>query len=50
MPTVTETGQEKETEEGLQVDETRKCRIGKAKGTLHFKKEEVFSAGEIKKG
>lgn len=49
MPTITEMGQEKEMEEGLQVDETRKYRIKKAKETLHFKKEEVVSAEEIKK-
>ena len=49
VPTITEMGQEKEMEEGLQVDETRKYRIKKAKETLHFKKEEVVSAEQIKK-
>lgn len=39
-----EMGKEKELEEGLQTDETRKYRIIKAKGTLHFKKEETATA------
>ena len=37
-------GKQKELEEGLQIDETRTYRINKARGTLHFKKEEVATA------
>ena len=44
MPAMTEMGKEKELEEGLQTDETRTYRINKARGTLHFKKEEVATA------
>ena len=44
MPTKIEMGKEKELEEGLQTDEIRKYRIIKAKGTLHFKKEEIATA------
>ena len=42
-------GQEKEMEEGLEVEGTGKNRIKKVKGTPQLKKEEVVNPREVNK-